>query len=98
MVSNTHSQPQILPGLKNHSRYITQIPSNVRLLVNSTTKVTSTSTQVRKENKQLETVPSLIPRPTFPSLECSKVSTGDSVMGFCYVRWGGSTYKPLCIY
>lgn len=63
--TNSRNHSEIVPNspshtetwLKNHSRNI-EIPSSVRLLVNSTTEITSTSTQVIKENKQLETVTS----------------------------------------
>lgn len=54
-----HSQPlRTLTLMRSHSTNISEIPSRVTLLVNATTEITSASIQVRKENKQLGTVPS----------------------------------------
>lgn len=56
--------------------------SSVRLLVNSIREITSTSTQLMKENKQLETVTSRNTDANIPLIpEWRKISTGD------LVRW-----------
>lgn len=77
-VPTSPSHPQTM--VENHSRNIVEIPSSVRLLVNSTTEITSTSTQVIKENKQLETVTSRNTDANIPLIpEWRKISIGDPV-------------------